>query len=48
MKHSTFFGHNIYRNNKLGFSLKWETYLHGTFLRSDSLEGIRQMIRELR
>jgi len=49
MLHSTYYGRNIYRNGSarfFGMRLPWETYLGDRFAYADTLDGIRELIRE--
>lgn len=45
MRHSTYRGVNIYRQTEPGHKLRWYTIVPR--LAADTLEGIKQLIREL-
>ena len=40
--HSTYYGADIYRNDEPGYKLRWTS----GWLAADTLDGIRQLIRE--
>lgn len=46
MYHSEYFGCIISKKDSFGYSLKWESYVNGSFVYADTLSGIKQMIRE--
>ena len=48
MHHSTYFGVNITRETNSPYCLQWSAYANDRFVFADTLEGIRQLIRENR
>jgi hypothetical protein len=44
--HSTYKNHNIYRDNNVGYYMRWSAYCEARFFYADTLKGIKKLITE--